>query len=157
MTTTDDVKDLAAPGAERHRRDRRRQRLELQALVQEQLMHRWRAGGGWLLIAAGALAVFLAWFQVRDLPDVALQIPYLVSGGIGGALFMGLGGALLLSQDFSDDKEAMEELRERIDDLEDVIVTQAEIVGQAVAILDASKGSNGTAEKKRPTKRSGKA
>ena len=125
------------PAAERAR-DRRERRVELQALVQEQLMSRWRATVGWLCIAAGALAVLAAWYQVRDLPDVALQIPYLVSGGLGGALFMGLGGALLLSQDFRDDKETIRDLATKVDELEEILVAQAEIVGEAVAILSAA-------------------
>ena len=127
-------------------RDRRERRVELQALVQEQLMTRWRATVGWLLIVAGAVAVLAAWYQVRDLPDVALQIPYLVSGGLGGALFMALGGALLLSQDFRDDKETIRDLAIKVEELEEIIVEQAEIVGEAVAILSAASSglSNGT-------------
>ena len=142
------------PAAERAR-DRRERRVELQALVQEQLMTRWRATVGWLLIAAGAVAVLAAWYQVRDLPDVALQIPYLVSGGLGGALFMALGGALLLSQDFRDDKETIRDLAVKMEELEEIIVEQAEIVGEAVAILSAASGSRGNGAKSRAATNAG--
>ncbi|MGH9001199.1 MAG: hypothetical protein ACRDY7_17615, partial [Acidimicrobiia bacterium] len=60
--------------------DRREQQAQLQALVQEQLLRRWRAVLAWVLMVAGGVAVLVAWYQVRDLPEVFLQMPYLISG-----------------------------------------------------------------------------
>ena len=118
--------------------DRREQQAQLQALVQEQLFRRWRAVLGWILMLAGGMAILFAWYQVRDLPEVFLQMPYLISGGVGGAALIGLGAALLITQDFRDDKQRLLALESKISELEDVVVTQAEIIGEAIAILSAA-------------------
>ena len=118
--------------------DRREQQAQLQALVQDQLFRRWRAVVAWILMAAGGLAILVGWYQVRDLPEVFLQMPYLISGGVGGAVLVGLGAALLITQDFRDDKQRLSALETKISELEDVVVTQAEIIGEAIAILSAA-------------------
>lgn len=118
--------------------DRREQQAQLQALVQEQVFRRWRAVLAWVFMLAGGLAILVAWYQVRDLPEVFLQMPYLISGGVGGAVLIGLGAALLITQDFRDDKQRLEALERKIAELEDVVVTQAEIIGEAIAILSAA-------------------
>ena len=89
-------------------------------------------------MAAGGLAILVAWYQVRDLPEVFLQMPYLISGGVGGAALIGLGAALLITQDFRDDKQRLTELERKISEMEDVVLTQAEIIGEAIAILSAA-------------------
>lgn len=118
--------------------DRREQQAQLQALVQEQVFRRWRAVLAWVFMLAGGVAILVAWYQVRDLPEVFLQMPYLISGGVGGAVLIGLGAALLITQDFRDDKQRLEDLERKIAELEDVVVTQAEIIGEAIAILSAA-------------------
>ena len=118
--------------------DRREQQAELQALLQETLFRRWRAVLAWVLMAAGGIAILVAWYQVRDLDEVFLQMPYLISGGVGGAMLIGLGAALLITQDFRDDKQRLESLERKIAEMEDVVVTQAEIIGEAIAILSAA-------------------
>ena len=118
--------------------DRREQQAQLQALVQEQLFRRWRAVVAWILMLAGGVALLVGWYQVRDLPEVYLQMPYLISGGVGGAMLIGLGAALLITQDFRDDKQRLSALETKISELEDVVVAQAEIMGEAIAILSAA-------------------
>lgn len=118
--------------------DRREQQAQLQALVQEQLFVRWRAVLAWILMAAGGVAILVGWYQVRDLAEVYLQMPYLISGGVGGTVLIGLGAALLITQDFRDDKQRLVSLERKISELEDVVVTQAEIIGEAIAILSAA-------------------
>ncbi len=118
--------------------DRREQQAQLQALVQEHLFRRWRAVVAWVLMLAGGIAILVGWYQVRDLPEVYLQMPYLISGGVGGAMLIGLGAALLITQDFRDDKQRLSALETKISELEDVVVAQAEIIGEAIAILSAA-------------------
>ena len=47
-----------------------------------------------LLAVAGFVAVGVAWYQAAGLFHVALQLPYLVSGGLGGLALIGSGLAL---------------------------------------------------------------
>jgi hypothetical protein len=56
----------------------------------------FRVGAG-ALTGLGIIAVLVGYLGVRDEPDVALQIPYLFSGGLGGLALVGL-GALCLTQ-----------------------------------------------------------
>ena len=119
--------------------DRREQQAQLQALVQETLFRRWRAVLGWVLMFGGGIAILVAWYQVRDLPEVFLQMPYLISGGVGGAVLIGLGAALLITQDFLCGTQDLHKTLERkISEMEDVVLTQAEIIGEAIAILSAA-------------------
>ena len=55
----------------------------------------WKVIAGSLLALGGAIAIIAAWFRVRDLLEVADQVPLLVSGGIGGLALI-LGGIWLL-------------------------------------------------------------
>ena len=55
----------------------------------------WKVIVGSLLALAGAVAIITAWFRVRDLLEVADQVPLLVSGGIGGLALI-VGGVWLL-------------------------------------------------------------
>jgi hypothetical protein len=106
--------------------------------LQAAMKRRWQATLGWVLVVAGATAIAVAWWQVRDLPNIALQTPYLISGGLGGAVLMGFGGTLLVAQDFRDERIRIRALEAKIGELEDVVVTQAEIMGEAIAILSAA-------------------
>jgi hypothetical protein len=106
--------------------------------IQAAMKRRWQATLGWVLVVAGAIAIAVAWWQVRDLPNIALQMPYLISGGLGGTVLMGFGGTLLIAQDFRDERARISSLESKIIELEDVVVTQAEIMGEAIAILSAA-------------------
>lgn len=55
----------------------------------------WKVIAGSLLALAGGIAIVSAWFRVRDLLEVADQVPILVSGGIGGLALI-VGGIWLL-------------------------------------------------------------
>lgn len=61
----------------------------------------WKAIAGTLLGLAGAVAIIIAWFRVRDLLEVADQVPILVSGGMGGLALI-VGGVWLLRSHESD-------------------------------------------------------
>lgn len=49
-----------------------------------------------VLIAAGAVAVLVGYLGVRNESAVALQIPFLFSGGLGGLTLVGLGALGLI-------------------------------------------------------------
>jgi hypothetical protein len=63
----------------------------------------WDRVGAWFLIAAGALAIFVGWNGVSTEALTAKQVPYIVSGGIGGLFLLGVGAMLWLSADLRDE------------------------------------------------------
>jgi hypothetical protein len=63
----------------------------------------WDRVAAWVLISLGALAVILGWLGVRTEALTQKQIPYIISGGIGGLLLVGVGAMLWLSADLRDE------------------------------------------------------
>ena len=53
---------------------------------------------GWACVAAGAVLIVLAYLGASRQSIVAKQIPYLVSGGLGGLAFVSVGAALLIAE-----------------------------------------------------------
>lgn len=52
-----------------------------------------------ILVAAGFVAVILAWRSVTATPLVPLQVPYLISGGVAGVGLVAVGMLLAAVQD----------------------------------------------------------
>lgn len=69
---------------------------------------------GWGAMAIGGLMVVVAYLALRDEIDVSIQIPYLLTGGIGGLLVAGIGMAVLITGQLRD-------LLQRIAVLEDEV------------------------------------
>ena len=68
----------------------------------------------WVAIAAGALGLLLGWLGVSREVLPAAQIPYIVSGGLGGVFLLGLGAVLWLSADLHDEWRQLRELNVRL-------------------------------------------
>jgi hypothetical protein len=68
-----------------------------------------------LFLASGA-CLMVSWIGVRHQALTALQVPYIVSGGIGAVVLIGLGGTLWISADLRDEWRAIDELRRHIVD-----------------------------------------
>jgi len=49
-----------------------------------------------VLTIAGLVAVLVGYLGVRDQSHIELQLPYLISGGLGGLVLMGLGALVLI-------------------------------------------------------------
>jgi len=73
---------------------------------------------GWLLVAAGLVAVVAGWTYVQNTRDVAVQVAYLASGGIVGVALVAIGAGLVAGDDLHAIRAVVEELRDRFDDLE---------------------------------------
>lgn len=63
----------------------------------------WDRVSGWGLVAGGAIVLFVGWWKVSKTPYPAEQMPYIVSGGIVGALLVVFGAAMLISADLRDE------------------------------------------------------
>jgi hypothetical protein len=100
------------------------------------LLRRWignspaQALGAALCLVGFAIVIF-GWYKISKESIVALQIPYLISGGIGGALVVGLGGVLLVSHDLRLDTTRLDEMESAIKELRDAFL--ADIDTDAVA------------------------
>jgi hypothetical protein len=49
-----------------------------------------------VLIVAGLVAVIIGYIGVRNHSDVTLQVPYFMSGGVGGLALIGLGALTIV-------------------------------------------------------------
>lgn len=74
---------------------------------------------GWLLIAAGFAAIGGGWAGVQSTPVVAVQLSYLVSGGLVGVALVMVGVGLLRQDDLRAVRTIVEELRDQVDDLQE--------------------------------------
>jgi multisubunit Na+/H+ antiporter MnhG subunit len=75
-------------------------------------------------VALGALFILLGWIGVSGEPDVARQMSYLASGGIGGLTAAVVGVGLLISEDLRSD-------RRRLGRIEATLLDVSETVGRA--------------------------
>ena len=73
---------------------------------------------GWAAITAGFVAIAAAWGQVQGTNVVAVQLSYITSGGLIGLGLILAGSGLIKSDDLRAIREGVEDLRDRIDDLE---------------------------------------
>lgn len=63
---------------------------------------------------AGALVLVLGWVGVSGSAYPAEQLPYIISGGIGGLFLLGLSSALWLSADLHDEWRKLDRIERAI-------------------------------------------
>ena len=73
---------------------------------------------GWAAIIAGFVAIGAAWGQVQGTHVVAVQLSYMTSGGLLGLGLIILGSGLTRADDLRAIRQGVEELQDRINDLE---------------------------------------
>jgi hypothetical protein len=73
------------------------------------------------LVAAvvGAVALLIGYFGVSGTLDPAKQLPYLISGGIGGLFLLGVAAALLFSADLGATRADIARLHDAVAELSD--------------------------------------
>lgn len=74
----------------------------------------WDRCAAWLFIVAGGIILLLGWFGVSRYAYPADQMPYIISGGIGGLLFVGVGAMLWLSADLRDEWRMLRRIDEAL-------------------------------------------
>ena len=77
--------------------------------------NQWDRVAAWLLVALGALFLLLGWLGVSDAVLTTEQLPYIISGGLGGVCCIGIGIALWLSADLRDEWTALRTIADRLD------------------------------------------
>ena len=78
----------------------------------------------------GAVALLIGYFGVSGTLDPAKQLPYLISGGVGGLFLLGVAAALLFSADLGATRADIGRLSEQVREL-------SEQVAELQASLDA--------------------
>jgi hypothetical protein len=68
---------------------------------------RWRLFAGWALVVVAAVFIILGWVGVSGTPQVARQLSYLASGGLGGLVAAVVGVGLLISDDLRSERSRL--------------------------------------------------
>ena len=84
----------------------------------------WEAAGnafrpyaGWAFYGFGALLVLIGWIGISGESVVAKQLPYLISGGIGGILLAILGAYFLGIEELRKDSGRLDRMEKQIEQL----------------------------------------
>jgi hypothetical protein len=83
--------------------------------LKEFLRHQWDRVGAWIAIGLGGLFLLLGWLGVSDTVFPAEQLPYIISGGLVGACFVGIGAMLWLSADLRDEWTELHEIARHLE------------------------------------------
>lgn len=114
------------------------------------LLWRWVSGAvrpyvGWILIGCGALVMLIGYFGVSREAIPAKQIPYLVSGGIGGVFLAVVGAYFLGTQEMRKDSGRLDRLEQMVEDLHGALLRRADAPTVAIPTpAEAASGSNGS-------------
>ena len=72
-----------------------------------------------VLTAAGVVTVLVGYVQLRDEHEVALQLPFLMSAGIGGLILVGLGAMALIQVQMRIQARRFAEMTDQLDEWKD--------------------------------------
>jgi hypothetical protein len=117
------------------------------------LRNQWDRASAAVLIFIGLIALVVGWVGVSGTGLTAEQIPYVLSGGLGGIFLLGLGAMLWLSADMRDEWRAVTELRQAIDRSAADVPRDREADTTALSVeapLPAQGSSNGDEPSRRP-------
>jgi hypothetical protein len=113
MATADPATDLPTISPETDTKSRAPE-LPDPALFWKWVGRATRPVWGWILVGLGFLLVLIGYLGISREALVAKQLPYLISGGIGGIALVGFGAMLVGTED-------LKRTYERIDHLEDLV------------------------------------
>lgn len=83
-----------------------------------------RPYAGWICAGIGFIVIILGWFGVSGQALVAKQLPYLISGGIGGIAIVGVGAAYVAVDQIRRDSGRLDRLERMVDELHRVLLTR---------------------------------
>ena len=95
---------------------------------------------GWALCVAGAVALLIGYWGVSGTLDPGKQLPYIISGGIGGVFALGAGAALIFAADLGDARRQIGELRDLLERVADD-VTEVKERGDAPTAAPAKRAA----------------
>ena len=77
----------------------------------------WDRGAAIACVVLAALLLVIGWFRMSSTPYPAEQLPYILSGGIGGVFLLGIGATLWLSADLRDEWRKLDSIDEVLHEL----------------------------------------
>jgi hypothetical protein len=104
--------------------------MDLMKLAKKQ----WDRSAGIVFSVIGVIALIKGWMGVRGTPVLAEQTRYIVSGGIGAIVLLGLGATLWISADLRDEWRKLDRIEQSLGD--GVLRWAAD--GSAEAIVDVT-------------------
>jgi hypothetical protein len=99
---------------------------------------RYRTVAAVALMAAGGIVAILGYLGVSRELEVAFQLPYLASAGVGAVLLLGAGVGLLLSSQLERDTARLDELEESVRSMASELGRVADDVERWAALTEAS-------------------
>ena len=82
---------------------------------------------GWVLLGVAALVILIGWIGVSGTSVVAKQVPYIVSGGIGGVLLAVLGAYFLGTEELRKDSGRLDRLERMVLELHETLLSRADV------------------------------
>jgi hypothetical protein len=79
---------------------------------------------GWILVGIGALLILIGWFGVSREAIVAKQLPYLISGGVGGVMFTVIGAYFLGTEELRKDSGRLDRLERQMQELHAALLSR---------------------------------
>jgi hypothetical protein len=119
-------------GADDATESRRRGALTRQAII------------GLGLMAVGLIALLVTWLQIKDINNIAAQIPYVASGGLLGVALSVIGAVALFTgtKAASADAVTTEELAAQVSDLQQQLKWTGDAVEQIADYLNELAGQS---------------
>lgn len=77
-----------------------------------------------VLTAAGLIVVLVGYLGVRDESHIELQLPYVISGGIGGLALMGLGALVLIQYQMRLQARRFAEMTDTLDEWKEQAIAE---------------------------------
>lgn len=115
--------------------------------------YHWLQVLGAAFLALGVIAVVIGWFGVSGTDDVWRQMPYFVSGGIGGTCLISLGVLSLLAYEHRQDRAYVADLLRQQQELEFGLAGEFDALLQRFEDLEA-RNANGPRRRQLASERS---
>jgi len=105
------------------------------------------------LTVAGLVAVLVGYLGVRNQSHIELQLPYLISGGLGGLVLMALGALVLIQYQMRIQARRFAEMTDSLDEWKEQAIAELRtcLEGAEIDVEVLTPASNG---RRRPAKQS---
>jgi hypothetical protein len=97
----------------------------------------WDRAAAIALIAVGAVVLIVGWIGVSGEVYPAKQLPYIISGGIGGVFVLGVGALFWLSSDLRDEWTKFDRIEEALVRLADTGLVDRDVLVSGSAAVPA--------------------